>query len=126
MTEILFKEESYRIIGVCMYVHSELGKGFKETIYQEALQLEFNNRNIEFLSQPKIRVKFGKHQLSSHFRPDFLCYGSIIVEIKSLPFLSTQHLSQVKNYLRATNLRLGLLINFGESSLAYKRILNPL
>ncbi|MEE4116861.1 MAG: GxxExxY protein [Marinilabiliaceae bacterium] len=126
MTDIIYKQESYEIIGACMNVYNNLGPGFKEAIYQEALELEFAGRNIPYKSETKLRILFKGYNLSRHLRADFLCYDSIIVEIKSLPSLNIYNYKQVKNYLKATSFRLGILVNFGGSSLSYKRILNPL
>ena len=126
MTDIIYKQESYKIIGACLDVYNNLGPGFKEVIYQEALELEFARRNIPYKSETKLRIHFKGYNLSRHLRADFLCYDSIIVEIKSLTYLNIHNYKQVKNYLKATSFRLGILVNFGGSSFSYKRILNPL
>jgi GxxExxY protein len=125
MTEskILFKEESYKIIGACMKVHRELGSGFLEAVY-EALMKEFTNSNIPFKSQVKLNVFYEGEQLKKYYKADFICYDKIILEIKSVSQIPIVFFSQLKNYLTATKKELGMLINFGQPSLVYKRILN--
>lgn len=124
MAEILFKDESYAIIGACIKVHSELGAGFLEAVYQEALEKEFTKRKIPFLRQPKLSLFFDGEKLKKYYIADFLCFNSIILEIKATSFLSEMNIKQLHNSLKASNQRLGILINFGTPSLNYKRILN--
>ena len=126
MTEnkILYKEESYKIIGACMKVHRNLGSGFLEAVYQEALIKEFTNAEIPFDSQVKLNVFYEGEQLKKYYIADFICYDKIIIEIKSVSQVPIAFYSQLKNYLTATKKELGMLINFGQSSLVYKRILN--
>lgn len=124
MPEIIYKEESYKIIGACMKVHSALGPGFFEAVYQEALEREFGNQNIPFKKEVVLDLFYEEKKLKKKYRADFICYDKIIIELKAVnnvPFIFYQ---QVKNYLIATNYRLGILVNFGEPSLNYKRILN--
>jgi GxxExxY protein len=125
MTEIYFKKESYLIVGACMKVHTSLGPGFLEAVYQEALEKEFTLQNIPFERQKKLSVFYGGVKLKKYYVADFLCYDQIVVEIKALKFLSQPDYGQLKNSLKATNLQLGMLVNFGSPSLIYKRILNP-
>lgn len=125
MAEILFKEESYAIIGACIKVHSELGAGFLEAVYQEALEKEFTKRNIPYQRQPKLTLFFDGELLKKYYIADFLCYESIVLELKATPFLAEINATQVYNSLKASKKRLGILINFGGISLTYKRILNP-
>lgn len=125
MAEILFREESYAIIGACIKVHSELGTGFLEAVYQEALEKEFMKRNIPFKRQPKLSLFFDGEQLKKYYVADFLCYESIVLELKAASFLSEINIKQLYNSLKASKKRLGILINFGGTSLTYKRILNP-
>lgn len=125
MAEILFKDESYAIIGACIKVHSELGAGFLEAVYQEALEKEFTKRNIPFLRQPRLSLFFDGEKLKKYYIADFICYNSIILEIKATSFLSETTIKQLHNSLKASKQRLGILINFGSPSLNYKRILNP-
>jgi GxxExxY protein len=124
MTDIVFKDESFRIIGACMRVHSELGSGFLEAVYQEVLEKEFEKNKIPFRRQVKLNLTYQGEKLKKYYIADFVCYNSIIVEIKSASFLHDNMIKQTKNYLKATNMRLGLLVNFGDKSLVYKRILN--
>ena len=123
-TTILYKDESYKIIGACMKVHRELGSGFLEAVYEEALKREFMNCDIPFESQVKLNVFYSGEQLDKYYKADFLCYDNIILEIKSVSQMPNVFYAQLKNYLAATNKRLGILINFGQPSLVYKRIIN--
>ena len=125
MADILYKDESYTIIGACIKVHSELGTGFLEAVYQEALEKEFMKRNIPHLRQPKLSLFFDGEKLKKYYIADFLCYSSIVLEIKATSFLTEIHIKQLHNSLKASKQRLGLIINFGSSSLTYKHILNP-
>ena len=125
MAEIIFKEESYSIIGACMRVHAELGSGFLEAVYQESLEKEFFKSKIPFRRQEKLSLFYDGEKLKKYYIADFLLYKSIILEIKAIDYLNPKINDQLRNYLKATNSRLGLLINFGKSSLEYKRILNP-
>ncbi|MDP2685628.1 MAG: GxxExxY protein [Aequorivita sp.] len=122
--KILYKDESYKIIGACMKVHTKLGSGFLEAVYEEALEKEFYNMNIPYLKQAKLNIFYNDEKLNKTYRADFICFDKIIVEIKSVSIMPVAFYKQLKNYLKATNLELGILINFGQSSLAYKRILN--
>jgi GxxExxY protein len=125
MAEILFREESYAIIGACIKVHSELGPGFLEAVYQEALEKEFTKHNIPSLRQPKLSLFFDGEPLKKYYIADFLCYETIVLELKAASFLSEINIKQLYNSLKASKKRLGILINFGGVSLTYKRILNP-
>ncbi len=122
MNEIVYKKESYDIVGACMEVHGELGAGFLEGVYQEALERELVTRNILFCREKKLDVIYKGKPLEKHYYADFICYDKIIVELKSVKELLPEHDAQLFNYLKATGYKLGLLINFGEPSLAYKRI----
>ena len=113
MSDFLFKEESYRIRGACFEVYKEKGTGFLEAVYQECLELEFRTQQVPFESQPVLNLSFRGQELRQHYVPDFICYGQIIVEIKAVSELSEIHLAQLHNYLRATETRLGFLVNFG-------------
>ena len=121
---IIFKEESYKIIGACMKVHRTLGPGFLEAVYEEALEKEFQTQKIPFKKQVNLELYYGRQKLKKHYRADFVCYETIILEIKAVNQLPTVFYAQLKNYLKCTNSELGMLINFGSSSLTYKRILN--
>jgi len=121
--DILYKEECYKIIGACMEVHKELGPGFLEPVYQEALSLEFYIQGIQFEKEKDISIVYKEKTLDKCYKADFLCFDKIIVELKALSELSNDHISQLLNYLKATKLRVGLLVNFGSPSLVYKRLI---
>ncbi len=121
--QIIYKDESYKIIGAAMEVHRELGSGFLEAVYQEALALEFDEKEIPYLSEAQLEIKYKNRTLSKYYKSDFVCYNKIIVEIKAVSELSSVHESQVINYLKATGLKLGILINFGAESLESKRLI---
>ena len=121
MSDIIFKQESYNIIGAAMEVHKELGAGFVEGIYQEALEMEFARQNIPHLREHNLNVFYKGQKLSKHYFADFVCYNQIIVELKALSAITSNHEAQVINYLKASEMKLGLLINFGSRSLQYKR-----
>ncbi len=123
MSDIVYEKESYQIIGACIEVHKELGPGFLEAVYQEALTIEFRNRNIPFNKEKEIRLFYKNVSLQKKYKVDFNCYDKIIIEVKALSGLITEHESQLINYLKATKSKLGILINFGERSLKYKRII---
>jgi GxxExxY protein len=125
MTDILFKDESFKIIGACMKVHTELGPGFLEAVYQEALEKEFVKHNIPFQRQPKLSLFYDGEKLKKYYIADFICYGSIVLELKVTQFILDGHFRQLQNSLKSSRHKLGLLINFGTSSLTYKRIINP-
>jgi len=122
MTEIKYLNESYKIIGACIEVHKELGCGFLESVYQEALSLELKNQRIPFETEKELYLFYKNILLQKKYKVDFICYDAILLEIKALSGLNTEHESQILNYLKASNLRLGILINFGQKSLKYKRI----
>ena len=124
MVDIIYKEESYRIIGVAINVHKKLGAGFLENVYQEALQIELQNQEIPFQKEKKLAVIYDDKPLNKFYRADFVCFNRIIVELKAQRFISNHDIAQTLNYLKATNFKLGLLINFGSPSLTYKRVLN--
>jgi GxxExxY protein len=121
---ILYKEESFRIIGACMKVHTSLGAGFLESVYHEALEKEFKNQEIEFDSKRKLQVYYNNVPLKKYFIADFICFNKIIIEIKAASFLHKDTEAQTINYLKSTNYNLGLLVNFGQSSLTWKRFIS--
>ena len=122
MDTILFQKESFRIIGAAMEVHNIIGCGFTEPIYQEAFEEELRLREIPYQREKTLHFSYKGKILSKEFRPDFICYDKIIVELKAVDEFVDEHFSQVYNYLKASGLQLGLLINFGNKSLEYKRI----
>lgn len=113
--------ETYAIIGVAMKVHSELKSGFLESVYQDALEVELKKQSIPYEREKKLPVFYSGVELNSYYKADFVCYDSIIVELKALTKLSGTEESQIINYLKASKLRKGLLLNFGSKSLYYKR-----
>lgn len=106
-----------------MTVHNTLGNGFLEEVYQEALEIELKEQGIPYEREKNINILYHDVQLKKFYKADFLCYGEIIVELKALSGLTDDHRAQVLNYLKATHKRLGLLINFGEKSLKYERLI---
>ncbi|TAJ06666.1 GxxExxY protein [Marinilabiliaceae bacterium JC017] len=119
---MLYKGEAYKIVGAAMKVHSELGCGFLEPVYQEALQIELKKQDIPFKRETPLTITYHGIKLNKQYIADFICYDKIIVELKAIKELDNIHEAQVFNYLKATGFKLGLLINFGETSLEYKRI----
>jgi len=124
MSKLLFEEETYKIIGACMKVHKVLGAGFLESVYQEALEKEFTKLDIPFIRHQKLNIIFDGQKLKKYFVADFVCYKKIIVELKATTFLRQDDEKQLLNYLKATSFEIGLLINFGQSSLTWKRLIN--
>ena len=123
MTEIIYKEESFKIVGACFEVYNEMGCGFLETVYQECVEFEFGDQQISFVSHQQLRLTYKSHQLKSLYIPDAVCFDKIIVELKAVKELTDEHRAQVHNYLKATGYRLGLLVNFGHfPKLQYERI----
>ena len=121
---ILFKEESFKIMGACFEVYKEKGCGFLEAVYQECLALEFKAQGIPFVVQPGLHLDYKGQLLMQSYQPDFLCFGEIIVEIKAVKQLADEHRAQAINYLKATGKRLALLVNFGHyPQLEYERLL---
>jgi GxxExxY protein len=120
---ILYKEESYRIMGACFEVYKEKGCGFLEAVYQECLEIELELRGIPFKSKAELTLSYKGRVLKKRYEPDFLCFDLIIMEIKAVSKLTDDYRAQLHNYLRGTNLRLGLLVNFGHHPLLeYERI----
>jgi len=122
MAELIYPDESYQIVGACMEVHSNLGPGFLEAVYAEALMLEFEERDIPYEINKELKIHYKGKPLRKKYYADFLCYDKIIIELKANDNLTSTHVSQVLNYLKATQMRLGILANFGEPSFHYNRI----
>ncbi len=121
--ELLLREEVYAIVGAAMEVHTELGNGFLEAVYHAALKLELATRNIPFESEKPLPVFYKGQKLNAEYRADMICYGQVIVELKALEKLTGKEESQVLNYLKATGLRVGVLINFGSrGKLEWRRL----
>ncbi len=119
---LIYKQESFKIIGACMEVHKVLGCGFLEAVYQEALAIEFERRKIPYEQEKSLHIQYKKRLLKKTYDADFVCYEKIIVEIKAIGELHSSNIAQTLNYLKATDFKLGLLVNFGATSLHYKRI----
>ena len=125
MTQLILKEEVFAVIGAAIEVHRELGPGFLEAVYQEAMETELRARQIPFEAQKPIRIRYKGHLLNNQYFADLVCFEQIIVELKALSRLSGIEEAQILNYLKATNFRLGLLINFGSHGrLEWKRYIN--
>ena len=113
MPELILKDEVYAIAGAAMEVYYTLGVGFLEPVYQEALALEFNGRGIPYVREERLKIFYKGIELKKIYRPDFVCYGQIVVELKSQFRLTSVEESQIINYLKITNMHVGLLMNFG-------------
>ncbi len=123
MKDIILAEEAYKIIGACFEVYKEKGCGFTEAIYQECLELELQLQGIPFVAQPQLSLTYKGRPLKQSFRPDLICFGNVLIELKAVALLADEHRSQVLNYLNASGLRLALLINFGHHpKLEWERI----
>ncbi len=112
MVELLLKEEVYRIIGAAMEVYYTLGQGFLEPVYQKALEIELKRREIPFVAQESVTIEYKGEKLEPLYRPDFICFGQVIIEIKACVGLTGRDVGQLINYMKATRMRVGLLINF--------------
>jgi GxxExxY protein len=112
MGSIIHKLESYEIMGACFEVYKEKGSGFLESVYQECLEMELGDRKIPFKAQFPFALTYKGRPLKGKFTPDFICYDKIVLELKAVSGLTDEHRAQVQNYLRATKLKLGLLVNF--------------
>lgn len=123
MSELKYKEITEKIIGAAMRVHTALGNGFQELIYQRALEIEMQDTGLRFVREFEMPVFYKGHSVGGR-RVDFLVEDRISVELKAIIKLEPVHLAQAKNYLEAYNLEIGLLINFGSASLEFKRLLN--
>ena len=122
MNTFYYKVETYNIRGAIFAVHHELGNGFLERVYQDALELEFQERGIPYEREKNIQVMYKGKPLGEPYRADFVCYDKIIVELKAVEKLQGIHRAQVVNYLKATGMKLGLLVNFGEEFVNIERI----
>lgn len=114
---------SYEIIGAAMEVHRELGCGFLEAVYQEAMEIEFRRRHVPFVSQPQVKLYYKETPMEKYYKPDFICFDSHVVELKAESCLTKVDEAQIINVLKATGHRIGILINFGQSSLKFQRLI---
>jgi GxxExxY protein len=123
MENIVYKDESYAILGACFEVYKEKGCGFLEAVYQECLEIELAIQNIPFQPQAELALDYKGRTLKQKYVPDMICYEKIIVELKAVKDLADEHRAQVHNYLKATGTKLGLLVNFGHyPKVEYERI----
>lgn len=124
MEKFLYEKESYAIRGCLMNVFNELGSGFLEKVYQEALEIEFKEKGIPYIREAHLKISYKGHEIKQDFIADFICYDKIIVELKAVERLNEAHLAQVFNYLKATGFDLAILANFGEKKLKMERLFN--
>jgi len=123
MSDIIYKEESYKIMGACFEVYKNMGRGFLEAVYQECLEIELTEQRIPFVPQQVLPIAYKGRELVQTYKADVVCYGKIVVEVKAIAQLADEHRAQVFNYLRATGMRLSLLVNFSSHpKLEYERI----
>jgi GxxExxY protein len=113
MSEIVYREESYKIMGACFEVYKEKGCGFLEAVFQECLEFELSDQGIPYVAHPSLQLTYKGRFLNQTYSPDFVCFEKVVVEIKAVTVLTDEHRAQVHNYLRATGHRIGLLVNFG-------------
>ena len=122
MSGIILKEESYQLIGICMEIHRELGMGFKEIVYKDALEYEFKSKKIKFIREKEFKIQYKDIILPHSYYADFIIYDSIILEVKASYMIVNNFVTQTVNYLKASGLQLGIIANFGEKSFASKRV----
>lgn len=124
MENFYLKEETFKIIGICMEVHKILGKGHSEVVYKDALEYEFNKNNIPFVREKEFKVKYKDTYLKHKFYADFVVFDTITLEIKTVECFNVSHYNQCLNYLKISGYQLALLANFNLISLEYKRIVD--
>jgi GxxExxY protein len=120
--ELIYKSESFKTIGLCMEVHNNLGKGFLEIVYKDALEFEFRKNQIPFEREKEYVVNYKDVILPHKFYADFVVFDKIILEVKGMAGIADEHLAQTLNYLKVSGCKLGLIVNFGQLSLQYKRV----
>lgn len=120
--DLFYKEESYAIIGLCMKIHGILGKGFKEIVYKDALEVELQKNQIPYEREKRFKILYEGTELKRKFDADFLVFNCIILEIKAQYLMQPGAFRQTLNYLKAAEIKLGILINFGENRLRFQRI----
>jgi len=120
--DIILKEESYTIVGACMEVHRELGMGFKEAVYKDALELEFAALKIPFKREKPYIIRYKGKILPRRYFADFISFNSIILEVKARPIIIDPFVYQTINYRKASGIKLGIIANFGRKSLEYRRV----
>jgi len=122
MPDIILRDESYKVVGICMEVHRELGCGFKEVIYKDALELEFADNKISYLREKLFKIEYKGMTLKHKYAADFIVFDQIVLAVKATSFLVDNFVVQTINYLKASGLQLGIIANFGQKSLTYKRV----
>ncbi len=122
MSDLIHKDESYEIIGKCFEVHNNLGPGFLETVYKDALEYEFKKANIPYARETKYEVNYKGVVLPHYFYADFVVYGKIILEVKAVSSIVDEFVAQAINYLKVSDNKLALIVNFGELKINSKRI----
>ena len=123
VSDLIFQQECYAILGACFEVYKDKGCGFHEPVYQECLGIEFEHCRIPAIPQPGLSLEYRGKILNQQYFPDFVCFGKVIVELKSVVAITDEHRAQVLNYLKAGTFKLGLLVNFGHyPKLEYERI----
>ena len=122
MDEIIYKDEAYKIVGAMMSVHNELGCGFLEAIYQEALEMEFQLQGIPYEREKELEVRYKGNVIGKKYKADFICYNIIIVELKAVDKILPEFKAQTLNYMKMSNSKLGILANFGQTSLEIQRL----
>ncbi len=122
MPDIILKEESYQLIGICMEIHRELGMGFKEIVYKDALEYEFKSSKINFIREKEFKIQYKDIILPHRYYADFIIHDSIILEVKASCMIVNNFVTQTINYLKASGLQLGIIANFGEKSFTSKRV----
>ena len=123
MSNLIHKEESYFIVGLCMEVHNTLGKGFSEAVYGDALELELETNGVPYAREVKFDIYYKNKLLRKKYYADFVIDNKIILELKAIERINSSHVKQTLNYLAVSKLKLGLIVNFGEDSLSYKRVI---
>lgn len=123
MSQLLYNDDTYKIIGICMAAYSDLGKGFSELVYGDALEIELIDNNIAYSREKKFGIVYKGNLLPHEYKADFIINDKIVLEIKEVSCLTDSHVKQKLNYLAVSKLKLGLLINFGEDSLKHKRVI---
>lgn len=122
MDEIIYKDEAYKIVRAMMSVHNELGCGFLEAIYQEALEMEFQLQGIPYEREKELEVRYKGNVIGKKYKADFICYNKIIVELKAVDKILPEFKAQTLNYMKMSNSKLGILANFGQTSLEIQRL----
>lgn len=120
--ELYKKEENYKIVGLCMEVHRILGSGLLEIVYKDALEIEFRKNNIPFEREKEFLIEYKGNVLPHKFYVDFIVYDEIILEVKSVKEIHNEHIAQTLNYMKLANSQIGIIVNFQNKSLTYKRL----